>query len=56
VERADENNRDDEESEIGERAMPTSYRSAKKSGPKRASTKDDAGAEELGIVEDEIPF
>jgi single-strand DNA-binding protein len=56
VERADENNRDDEEAEIGERAKPTSYRPAKKSGPKRASTKDDAGAEELGIVEDGIPF
>jgi|SRR5262245_50205760 len=55
VERADENNRDDEEAEIGERAKPTSSRSAKKSGPKRSSTKEDAGAE-VGIVEDEIPF
>src|SRR5262245_746292 len=56
VERADENNRDDEEAEIGERAKPASSKSGRKSGPKRASTKDDAGAEELGIVEDGIPF
>jgi single-strand DNA-binding protein len=55
VERADENNRDDEEAEIGERAKPTSSRSGKKSGPKRSSTKEDAGAE-VGIVEDGIPF
>ena len=56
VERADENNRDDEEAEIGERAKPASSKSGRKSGPKRASTKDDAGAEKLGIVEDGIPF
>jgi single-strand DNA-binding protein len=40
---------------IGERAKPTSSRSGKKSGPKRSSTKEDAGAE-VGIVEDGIPF
>jgi single-strand DNA-binding protein len=56
VERADENNRDDEEAEIGERAKTASSKSGRKSGPKRASTKDDAVAEELGIVEDGIPF
>jgi len=56
VERADENNRDDEEAEIGERAKPASSRSGKKSGSKRASTKEDAGAEDVGIVEDGIPF
>jgi len=56
VERADEDNRDDEEAEIGERAKPTSSRSGKKSGSKRASTKEDAGAEDVGIVEDGIPF
>src|SRR5499426_2511016 len=55
VERADENNLDDEEAEIGERTKPTSSRSGKKSGPKRSSTKEDAGAE-VGIVEDGIPF
>jgi single-strand DNA-binding protein len=56
VDRADENNRDDEAAEIGERAKPASSKSGRKSGPKRASTKDGAGAEELGIVEDGIPF
>jgi single-strand DNA-binding protein len=58
AERADENNRDDEEAEaeMGERAKPASSRSGKKSGSKRASTKEGVGAEELGIVEDGIPF
>jgi single-strand DNA-binding protein len=54
--RADENSRDDEEAEIVEKAKPASSRSGKKSGSKRASTKEDAGDEELGIVEDGIPF
>ena len=56
VERADEDNRDDEEAEAGERAKPASSRPGKKSGQKRSSTKEDAGAEELSIVEDGIPF
>jgi len=56
AERADENNRADEDAEIGERAKPASSRSGKKSGSKRASTKEDAGAEDVGIVEDGIPF
>jgi single-strand DNA-binding protein len=56
VERADENNRDDEEAEIGERSKPTSSKPGKKSGPKRASTKEEAGAEDVGIMEDGIPF
>lgn len=56
AERADENNQADEEVEIVETAKPASSRSAKKSGSKRASAKDDAGAEDLGIVEDGIPF
>jgi len=55
VERADEDNRDDEEAEVEERAKPASSRSGKKSGPKRASTKENAGAD-VGIVEDGIPF
>jgi len=42
--------------EIGEKPKATSSRSGKKSGPKRTSTKGDGGAEELGIVEDGIPF
>jgi len=54
--KADENNPADEEAEIVESPKPTSSRSGKKLGSKRASTKDDADAEELGIVEDGIPF
>ena len=56
VERADEDNRDDEEAEVGERAKPASSRSGKKSGLKRSSTKEDAGAEGVGVVEVGIPF
>ncbi len=56
AERADENNRADEEGETVERAKPASSRSGKKSGPKRASLKVDADAEAAGIVDDEIPF
>ena len=52
---AGEDNRDDEEAEAGERAKPASSRPGKKSGQKRSSTKEDAGAE-VGIVEDGIPF
>jgi single-strand DNA-binding protein len=55
VERADEDNRDDEEAEAGERAKAASSNSGKKPGPKRSSAKEDAGAE-AGIVEDGIPF
>jgi single-strand DNA-binding protein len=55
VERADEDNRDDEEAESGERSKPASSRPGKKSGQKRSSAKEDAGAE-AGIVEDGIPF
>src|SRR5215813_691988 len=55
VERADEDNRDDEAAAAGERAKSASSRSGRKSGPKRSSTKEDAGAE-AGIVEDGIPF
>jgi single-strand DNA-binding protein len=56
VERADETNQADEEAGMVERAKSTSSRSGKKSGSKRASAKDDAGAEDLGIVDDGIPF
>ena len=56
AERADENNQADEEGEIVERAKPASSRSVKKSGSKRASTKETADAEAAGIVDDEIPF
>ena len=56
VEKADEDNRDDEEAEVGERAKPASSRPGKKSGQKRSSTKEDAGAEDVGIVADGIPF
>jgi single-strand DNA-binding protein len=54
--RADEANQGDEEAEISERPKPASSRAGRKSGPKRASAKDDAGAEDLGIVEDGIPI
>ena len=56
AERADENNRADEEGETVERAKPTSSRSGKKSGSKRASTKEAADAEDAGIEDNEIPF
>jgi len=56
AERADENNQADEEAGIVERPKPASSRSGKKSGSKRAPTKEDTGAEELGIVDDQIPF
>jgi single-strand DNA-binding protein len=56
AERADENNQADEEEEMVERPKPASSRSGKKSGSKRASAKEDTGDEELGIVEDGIPF
>jgi single-strand DNA-binding protein len=56
AERADENNQADEEAEIVERPKPASSRSGKKSGLKRAPTKEHAVDEELGIVEDGIPF
>jgi single-strand DNA-binding protein len=51
--------RADEEAEIVEIPKPASSRtgtSGKKSGSKRAPAKQDADAEELGIVEDDIPF
>jgi single-strand DNA-binding protein len=51
AERADENNQADEEAEIGERAKPASSRAGKKSGSKRASTKEEAGAEERRLLE-----
>jgi single-strand DNA-binding protein len=56
ADKADQNNPGDEEAEIVEGPKPTSSRSGRKLGSKRASTEDDAGAEELGIVEDGIPF
>jgi len=56
AERADESDQADEETEIGERAKPASSRSGKKSGSKRASTKEVDDAESLGIVDDGIPF
>jgi single-strand DNA-binding protein len=56
AERADEINQADEEEEIVEIPKSTSSRSGKRSGSKRAPTKEEAGAEELGIVEDGIPF
>jgi len=55
AERTDENSAADVEVEIGEKPKATSPRSGKKSGPKRSSTNEDAGAE-VGIVEDGIPF
>jgi single-strand DNA-binding protein len=54
--RGDESSRDDEEAGVVERPKPASSRSGKKSGSKHASAKEDAGAEELGVVEDGIPF
>jgi single stranded DNA-binding protein len=54
--KADQNNPADEEAEIVKSPKPTSSRSDKKLGSKRASPKGDAGGEELGIVEDGIPF
>jgi len=51
--------RADEEAEIVEIPKPASSRagtSGKKSGSKRAPAKQDADAEELGIVGDGIPF
>jgi hypothetical protein len=56
VERADEFNHADEGAEMVERPNPTSSRPGRKSGSKRASTKEDAGAEDVGIVADGIPF
>jgi single-strand DNA-binding protein len=56
VERADEFNHADEGAEMVERPKPTSSRPGRKSGSKRASTKEDAGAEDIGIVADGIPF
>jgi single-strand DNA-binding protein len=56
AEGGDDNNRADEEAEIVEKPKPASSRSGKKSGSKRAPTKEDNGAEEHGIVEDNIPF
>src|SRR5215475_4560049 len=56
VERADEFDHADEGAEMVERPKPTSSRPGRKSSSKRASTKEDAGAEEVGIVEDGIPF
>ena len=54
--RADENSQAGEEAEIVEIPKSTSFRSVKKSGSKRASGKEEADADELGIVEDGIPF
>jgi len=56
ADKADENNPADEEAEIVESPKPTSSRSGKKLGSKRSSTKEDAGAEDVGIVADGIPF
>ena len=56
AERADEFNHADEGAEMVERPKPTSSRPGRKSGSKRASTKEGAGAEDVGIVEDGIPF
>jgi single-strand DNA-binding protein len=59
AERADEINQADEEAEIvvtPKTASSSHGRSGKKSGSRRAPVKHDADAEELGIVEDGIPF
>jgi single-strand DNA-binding protein len=56
AERAGENELADEEAEMAKRTKPASSRSGKKSGSKRATTKEDDGAEALGIVDDGIPF
>jgi single-strand DNA-binding protein len=56
AERADEINRADEEAEVVEIPKTASPRFGKKSGPKRAPAKEHAVDEELGIVEDGIPF
>jgi single-strand DNA-binding protein len=59
AERADEINQADEEPETVEIPKSTSSspgRSGKKSGSKRAPAKVEVGDEELGIVEDGIPF
>jgi hypothetical protein len=45
-----------EEAEVVEIPKTASPRSGKKSGPKRAPAKEHAVAEELGIVDDQIPF
>ncbi len=56
AETADASDLADEEAEMAERARPASSRSGKKSGSKRAPTKEDDGAEALGVVDDGIPF
>ena len=56
TERVDEINRADEEAEVVEIPKTASPRSGKKSGPKRAPAKEHAVDEELGIVDDQIPF
>ena len=56
TEKANENSLASEEAEMVERAKPASSRSGKRPGSKRSSTKENAGDEELSIVEDEIPF
>jgi len=45
---------DEREEEVGSKSTPSG--SGKKQGAKRTSGKEAAGAEELGIVEDGIPF
>src|SRR5215470_9430166 len=56
AERADENSPAGEDAEIVERSKPASSRSGKKSGSKRSPTKEEAGDEDVGIVDDQIPF
>jgi single-strand DNA-binding protein len=56
AERADEINQADEEAEIVEIPKSTSSKSGKRSGSRRAPAKEEADAEELGVVEDSIPF
>ena len=56
ADKADQNTPADKEAQMIEGPKPISSKPGKKQSSKRASTKDDAGAEELGIVEDGIPF
>ena len=56
AERADEINQADEEAEIVEIPKSTSSKSGKRSGSRRAPAKEEADAEELGVVADGIPF
>jgi single-strand DNA-binding protein len=56
AERADENMPAGEEEEMADTAKGASSRFGKKSSSKGSSTKEEVGAEELGIVDDQIPF